>query len=93
MDIEKFLEEKAPLIDKAIEKYIPRKFSADSILFKVNPPLYSSNLEALNKGIAEPIWEILDRGGKRWRPALFLLICEALGKSSADCLDFAIIRF
>jgi geranylgeranyl diphosphate synthase type I len=91
VDVERFLEEKAPLIDKAIEKYIPRKFSEKSILFKVNPPLYSSNLEALNKGIAEPIWEILDRGGKRWRPALFLLICEALGKNSEDCLDFAII--
>ncbi len=91
MDIAKFLEEKAVLIDKAIEKYIPRKFSADSILFKVNPPLYSSNLEALNKGVAEPIWEILDRGGKRWRPALFLLVYEALGKSSKECLDFAII--
>jgi geranylgeranyl pyrophosphate synthase len=91
VDIERFLEEKAPLIDKAIEKYIPRKFSKKSILFKVNPAKYSSNLEALNKGIAEPIWEILDRGGKRWRPALFLLICEALGKNSEDCLDFAII--
>ena len=91
VDIEKVLEEKAFLIDKAIEKYIPREFSEDSILFKVNPPLYSSNLEALNKGVAEPIWEILDRGGKRWRPALFLLICEALSKSSEDCLDFAII--
>lgn len=91
MDIERFLEEKAPLIDKAIEKYLPRDFSEKSILFKVNPPKYSSNLEALNKGIAEPIWEILDRGGKRWRPALFLLICEALGKNSEDCFDFAII--
>jgi len=91
VDIERFLEEKAPLIDKAIEKYLPREFSEKSILFKVNPPKYSSNLEALNKGIAEPIWEILDRGGKRWRPALFLLICEALGKNSEDCLDFAII--
>jgi geranylgeranyl diphosphate synthase, type I len=91
VDIERFLEEKAPLIDKAIEKYLPRKFSEKSILFKVNPPKYSSNLEALNKGVAEPIWEILDRGGKRWRPALFLLICEALGKNSEDCSDFAII--
>jgi geranylgeranyl pyrophosphate synthase len=91
VDIEKFLEEKARLIDKAIEKYIPRKFLENAVLFKVNPPLYSSNVDALNKGIAEPIWEILDRGGKRWRPALFLLICEALGKSSDDCLDFAII--
>lgn len=91
MDIERFLEEKAPLIDRAIEKYIPREFSEKSILFKVNPPKYSYNLVTLNKGIAEPIWDILDRGGKRWRPALFLLICEALGKSSEDNLDFAII--
>jgi geranylgeranyl pyrophosphate synthase len=91
LNIEQFLEEKAPLIDKAIEKYIPRSFSKDAVLFKVNPPMYSYNLEPLNKAIAEPIWDMLDRGGKRWRPALFLLICEALGKDSDYCLDFSII--
>jgi geranylgeranyl diphosphate synthase type I len=91
VDITKFLQEIVPLINKAIEKYIPREFTDDSILFKVNPPKFSSNLEALNKGVAEPIWEILDRGGKRWRPALFLLICEALGENAENCLDFAII--
>jgi geranylgeranyl pyrophosphate synthase len=91
LDVEKFLEEKAALIDKTIEKYIPRKFSEKGILFKTNPPNYAINFEALNKAIAEPIWEFLDRGGKRWRPALFLLICEALGKNSEDFVDFAII--
>lgn len=91
MDIEKFLEETAPLIDKAIEKYIPRKFSKDAVLFKVNPPIYSYTLEPLNKAIADPIWDMLDRGGKRWRPALFLLICEALGKKADYCIDFSII--
>jgi geranylgeranyl pyrophosphate synthase len=91
LDIEKFLEEKATLIDKTIEKYIPRRFSEKDVLFKINPPNYAYNLEALNKAVAEPIWEFLDRGGKRWRPALFLLICEALGKNSEDYIDFAII--
>ena len=91
MDIEKFLEQKAPLIDNAIEKYIPRKFNKNAVLFKVNPPIYSYGLEPLNKAIADPIWDMLDRGGKRWRPALFLLICEALGKESDYCLDFSII--
>ena len=91
MDIEKFLEEKAPLIDKAIEKYIPRKFTEKAILFKLNPPSRRCNMDALDKAIAEPIWDILDRGGKRWRPALFLLVCEALGKKADDYLDFAII--
>lgn len=91
LDVARFLEEKAPLIDKAIEKYIPREFTEKSILFKVNPPSYNCNVETLNEAIAKPIWDILDRGGKRWRPALFLLICEALGKNAEDFLDFAII--
>jgi geranylgeranyl pyrophosphate synthase len=91
VSIEKFLEEKAPLIDKAIEKYLPRKFTSNAILFQVDPPRYSCNMETLDKAIAEPIWDMLDRGGKRWRPALFLLICEACGKEADDYLDFAII--
>ena len=91
MDIERFIEETASKVDKTIEKYLPRSFSKDAILFKVSPPLYSYNLEPLNKVIADPIWDMLDRGGKRWRPTLFLLICEALGKNANYCLDFAII--
>ena len=91
MDIEKFLAEKAPLIDKAIEKYVPRKYSREAILFQVIPPKFCFNAETVDKAIAEPIWDMLDRGGKRWRPALFLIICEALGKTSDYCLDFSII--
>lgn len=91
MDIEKLLEENAPLIDKLIEKYIPRIFSKNAVLFRISPPKHAYNIEPMNKAIAEPIWEILDRGGKRWRPSLFLLICEALGKNPKDFIDFAII--
>jgi len=91
LGIEEFLVQKAVIIDKAIEKYIPRKFSESSVLFEINPPRYAYNLEAINKAVAEPIWEFLDRGGKRWRPALFLLICESLGKNPKEYIDFAII--
>lgn len=91
MDIERILLEKAPIINKAIEKYIPRVFSKDNFIFKLNPPRFSYNLETLNKAIAEPIWDLLDRGGKKWRPTLFLLVCEALGKKAEDYVDFAII--
>lgn len=91
INIENFLREKAKLIDKTIEKYIPKKFSEEATVFQLNPPRYAYNLEAVNKAIAEPIWEFLKRGGKRWRPALFLLICEALGEKAEKFLDFAII--
>lgn len=91
MDVAKYLEDTAPLVDRAIEQYIPRKFTKSSVLFEVSPPQYSCNLETMNKAIAEPIWNMLDRGGKRWRPALFLLICESFGKKPESFLDFAII--
>jgi len=90
-DVEKLLEEKASLIDKAIEKYIPREFDKNSVVFSLSPPRYEYNLAALNKTVAEPLWNFLDRGGKRWRPSLFLLVVEALGKDSEEFLDFAII--
>jgi geranylgeranyl pyrophosphate synthase len=91
LDVEALLEEKAPLINKAIEKYVPRVFSKNAVLFRIIPPSYSYNLEALNKTIADPIWEFLDRGGKRWRPTLFLIVCEALGKDPEEFVDFATI--
>lgn len=91
MSFEEFLEENAAMVNRAIEKYIPRTLSKNAILFRVSQPRYAYNLRALNKAIVDPIWEFLDRGGKRWRPALFLLICETLGKKLPDFVDFAII--
>ena len=90
-DVEKILKENVKLIDRYIEKYVPREYTEDSLLFKISPPRYEVDLEALNKTVAEPIWRLLDSGGKRWRPALFLLVCEALGGNPKKFLDFAII--
>ncbi len=91
LDIDEFLGEKVLLIDKTIEKYLPRKFTKDAALFKISPPSYAINFEPINKAIAEPVWEFLDRGGKRWRPSLFLLVCEALSKEPDKFIDFAVI--
>jgi geranylgeranyl pyrophosphate synthase len=91
INVEKMLEEKAAAIDKVIEQYIPRKFEKNSLVFSLSPPRYDYNLEALNKAVAEPIWDFLDRGGKRWRPSLFLLIVEALGRNPNEFLEFAMI--
>jgi len=37
----------------------------------------------------QPIWELLDRGGKRFRPALTLLFCEAVGGRARKALAAA----
>lgn len=91
MDIEKILEEKKPIIDKTIEKYIPRKYDKNSLIFTLGLPSYEYNVDAATKAISEPIWDFLDRGGKRWRPVLFLLIAEALGVKQQKFLDMILI--
>lgn len=91
MDIKKLLEENSPIVDKIIEKYIPRNFTKKSIEFMLGKPSYGYTAEPLTKALSEPIWNLLDRGGKRWRPALFLLIVEALGGDPEKVFDFVII--
>ncbi|MFQ6094596.1 MAG: polyprenyl synthetase family protein [Candidatus Bathyarchaeia archaeon] len=89
--VREFLVKTARIVDRKIEEYIPRKYTEEGIVYGLNPPTYEPDLEALDKAISEPIWEFLDRGGKRWRPALFLLILEALGGDAEKYIDFAVI--
>jgi geranylgeranyl pyrophosphate synthase len=89
--MEEILKSNTRLIDMHIEKYIPREFDDYSHLLKMIPSRYKLDFKALNKAIAEPFWEFLDRGGKRWRPMLFLLIYEALCENNKDFLDMSVI--
>ena len=91
MEIMEYLENKRPVIDSVIRKYLPRQFTKESVEWIVGPASFAHDTEALDKSFAEPIWDFLDRGGKRWRPALFLLITEALGGDVEKVKDFAII--
>jgi len=91
IDVEKMFEENALIIDQLIERYIPKKYDKSAIVFSLNPPRYDYNIEALSRTIAEPIWDFLERGGKRWRPLLFLLVAGALGKDPKSLSEFAII--
>jgi geranylgeranyl diphosphate synthase, type I len=79
MDIEKRLEERSIEINKVIEKYIPRVYDGKSIEFTLGRTRYSTDPRPANSAISGPIWDLLDRGGKRWRPYLFQVVCEALG--------------
>lgn len=79
MDIEKILEERSKRIDRIIEKYIPRNYDKKNLEFALGPARYSYDPHPANAAIAKPFWDLLDRGGKRWRPVLFSIVCEALG--------------
>lgn len=63
---------------KSLEKIVPRKFETEQDLEALASNLYyrkkQSHLTSLTKSLSQPIWDLLDRGGKRWRPILCMLI-------------------
>lgn len=87
--IEEYLSSLRFETDKIIEKYLPRKASKKwaEKTFGVK----NLSLNVIQKTILRPVWNFLDRGGKRWRPALFLLIAEALGGDIEKIKVFSII--
>lgn len=91
IDIEKILEEKLKIVDKAIAKYIPEKYDEKTLQDTLGPATYQYHLESINIAVSQPVWDILKRGGKRWRPVLFILILEAFNKDPQRFLDFAIL--
>lgn len=90
-DITKFLEEKKQDIDDIIRKYVPENFSQEYMEQMIGRARYKYDLETINKAITEPIWDFLSRGGKRFRPALFMLVAEALGGDLEKIKDFAAV--
>lgn len=90
-EIEKILLEYKPLIEKIIEKNIPRQFAGKKLERIAGKPAYAYDEDTLTKSLAEPIWNLFDRGGKRFRPALTLFTIEAFGKNSKKYIGFSAI--
>lgn len=51
-----------PQIDEHIEKWLPRKFSEESMTEMCGPARYAYDLESATNALLVPIWDILDRG-------------------------------
>jgi len=47
--------------------------------------------QTLTKVISEPLYALLDRGGKAWRSILVIFVAQSLGKSIDDVLDITIL--
>ncbi|MCP6718526.1 MAG: polyprenyl synthetase family protein [Patescibacteria group bacterium] len=80
-----------PEIDKIIEKYVPKKVSQKWLELVFEKPKYQYTIDAAQQVLLDPVWDFLDRGGKRWRPSLFLLVAEAVGGDVEKLKDFSIV--
>ncbi len=87
-DIEAYLKAASPLVNQEIEKAVPRVFSRQWLEKTFEKADFAYDEESLTKALSVPMWDLLDRGGKRWRPALLILSCEAVGGKKELALKF-----
>jgi geranylgeranyl diphosphate synthase type I len=85
------LAEWRPVIDDTIEELLPRHIDDRYLADFFGEPTYRYHPEAMQHALADPIWELLDRGGKRWRAILFLIFVDGFGADPEDYLPYACI--
>jgi geranylgeranyl diphosphate synthase type I len=78
-------------VDREIAQLLPRTVSADSLAALFGEPRFEYDVAAIERALFEPVWDLLDRGGKRWRPVLFLELVSALGEDPEAYLPYATI--
>ncbi len=86
-----YLERLKPGIDRVIEKYLPKIVTKRWLDLTFGRPHYLYSKKAAKEALIKPSWDFLSRGGKRWRPVLFLLITEAIGGDVKKVKDFVVI--
>jgi geranylgeranyl diphosphate synthase type I len=85
------LAEWRPAIDETIEELLPREIDDDYLSDYFGAAAYRYDPEAVQRALANPIWDLLDRGGKRWRAVLLLVLVDGFGEAPRDYLQYACI--
>ncbi len=92
MSFKQFLESNKKTVDKALLKRVPARLSKAAFVSACGLQQYGySNLASAQAAVNLPVWDLLSRGGKRWRPALLLLTAEAFGADPRRLLDVATV--
>jgi geranylgeranyl diphosphate synthase, type I len=73
------LEQLARRVMLHIEAFLPRVASPEMIARLAGIPTADLPPDGFDHMIATPVWDMLDRNGKCWRPIFAILLLEALG--------------
>ncbi len=78
-------------IEKTLRDFLPEHITAGWVEKAIGKTTWKQDVKALTKAISEPVWDFLHRGGKRFRPIVMLICCEAVGGNPEKILPFTVI--
>jgi geranylgeranyl diphosphate synthase type I len=85
------LETWRPVVDEEIARLLPRVFDDDYLADRFGAPTHEYDTAALQSALADPVWDLLDRGGKRWRAVVCLHLIDGFGEDPEGYLPYAVI--
>ncbi|KHO50351.1 MAG: geranylgeranyl diphosphate synthase, type I [archaeon GW2011_AR13] len=89
-ELKKLLEQNIEIVDQEIEKLLPKKLNKKWLNHALGEPLWAYHEKSCTNAISKPSWNLLSRGGKRWRPLLMKLSHDVVG-GRRDINSFFII--
>ncbi|MAG16161.1 hypothetical protein CMO88_03805 [Candidatus Woesearchaeota archaeon] len=75
MDVMKILKENSKEVNSELRKFLPKHH----------------DIKAINEVLTKPTWDLLNRGGKQWRPLLMFLSCSSVGGNPKSIAKFSVI--
>jgi len=77
-----YLEQQKKRIDRNIAAYFPTHFTRPHLQRFVGTIEWEDDPEAHTQILSQPVWNLLKRSGKQWRPLFGFLLLESLGTDS-----------
>lgn len=66
-------------VDQTIESFFPKRMDHQKITQFIGNSPWTNDPEALTSVLSKPVWDLISRKGRRWRPLFGLLTLESLG--------------
>ncbi len=73
-------------MDKRLRDFFPRRITAARLQQFVGAPSFAHDPAAHTATLSKPVWDLIERRGKRWRSLFALLVLEAFGVRSQPFL-------
>ena len=79
------------VVDEGIESLLPRTIDEEYLNTYFGHPTFRYDTTAIQTALADPVWNLLDRGGKRWRAIICLLFIDGFGADPQQYVEYACI--
>lgn len=67
--------------------YLIRDTVTEKLVPEGTSPYVGSDLTGVNRGVTDLVYDLLDRGGKRWRPVMGIMFAECYGRNIIESIE------